>query len=87
MKRLDDFASDWAAVWAQYEADEGGWSDYFRLLEDLKRDLTTIGGASVQLKNRLSLYLVLDHIVLMNLFADPPAVEARIANQNRRLAS
>ena len=88
LKRLDDFAADWAAVWAQYEADEAGWPDYLRLLEELKRDLSRIGGASVQLKNRLSLYLVLDHMVLLNLFADPAAVDAKAAGEaKRRLAS
>jgi hypothetical protein len=84
LKRLDDFASDWAALWAQYEADEAGWTDYVRLQEALKRDLSTIGGASVQLKNRLSLYLVLDQMVLLNLFGDPAAVEAKVAGETRR---
>ena len=74
MKRLDDFASDWAAVWAQHAADAWGWPAYLQLLEQLKRDLTTIGGSAVQLRNKLRLYLVLDHLVLTNLFADPEAV-------------
>ena len=48
----------------------------------------TIGGGSVQLRNRLSLYLVLDHMVLLNLFGDPAAVEAGAAGAaKRRLAS
>jgi hypothetical protein len=87
LRRLDDFASDWAALWAQFETDEAGWPDYVRLLEGLKRDLTTIGGGSVQLKNRLSLYLVLDHMVLLNLFGDPDAVQAKAAGEKQRLAS
>jgi hypothetical protein len=87
LKRLDDFASDWAAVWAEHETDEGGWSDYVGLLDGLKLDLTTIGGGSVQLKNRLSLYLVLDHMVLMNLFGDPEEVQAKAVGEKRRLAS
>ncbi len=86
LKRLDDFASDWAAVWAQHEAAEAGWPDYLALLDRLKVDLTTIGGASVQLKNQLSLYLVLDHLVLTNLFSDSAAVQAK-AGEQRRLAS
>lgn len=86
LKRLDDFASDWAAVWAQYETGEQGWPDYLRLFEDLKSDLVKIGGGSVQLKNRLSLYIVLDHMVLMNLFGDAEAVQAKTASA-KRLAS
>ena len=88
IKRLDDFAADWAAVWARYEADEAGWPDYLELLEALKHDLTTIGGAQIQLRNKLRLYLVLDHMVLLNLFGDPAAVAAKAAQKPRqRLAS
>lgn len=88
LKRLDNFVSDWAAVWAQYEAQEDGWPDYVHLLDDLKQDLGTIGASTVQLKNRLSFYLVLDHMVLLNLFGDPAAVEARVAGEGqRRVAS
>jgi hypothetical protein len=88
LKRLDDFASDWAAVWAQHEESEAGWSEYLALLEGLKRDLMTVGGASVQLRNKLSLYLVLDHMVLLNLFADAAAVSAKASSQReQRLAS
>ena len=88
LKRLDDFAADWAAVWAQYEADEAGWRAYLGLLDGLKRDLMAIGGSSVQLKNRLPLYQVLDHMVLLNLFADPAGVASTVAGRSdRRLAS
>jgi aspartyl/asparaginyl beta-hydroxylase len=87
LKRLDDFAADWAAVWAQFEAEEAGWPDYLRLLNGLKADLMTIGGAPVQLRNRLSLYQVLDHMVLLNLFADAQAVASKAAREPQRLAS
>ena len=87
LKRLDDFSSDWAAVWAQHEADEGGWPNYVSLLHDLKRDLSRIGGAAIQLKNRLSLYLVLDHMVLLSLFGDPAEVAKAAEHPQRRLAS
>ena len=87
LKRLDDFASDWAAVWAQFEAGEAGWPGYLRLLNELKADLMAIGGAPVQLRNRLSLYQVLDHMVLLNLFADAQAVAAKAAREPQRLAS
>jgi hypothetical protein len=87
LKRLDDFASDWAAVWAQYEADGTAWPEYLKVLDGLKSDLVSIGGSTVQLRNRLSLYLVLDHMVLTNLFADPAAVAASVESGQRRLAS
>jgi hypothetical protein len=78
LKRLDDFVSDWAAVWAQYETGDEGWPDYLRLLDGLKTDLSSSGGAAIPLKNGLRFFLVLDHMVLLNLFADPDAVTAKV---------
>lgn len=83
LKRLDDFASDWAAVWVQHEADESGWAAYVTLYDALRRDLSKLGGTAVQLKNRLSLYFVLDNLVLGNLFGDPASVQAKIGAQTR----
>jgi hypothetical protein len=90
LKRLDDFVSDWAAVWAQYETETEGWPQYFRLMEELKADLSASGGAAIQLKNGLRFFQVLDHMVLLSLFADPDAVMAKAAaatNVQRRAAS
>jgi len=77
LKRLDDFASDWAAVWVEHETSDDGWPEYLRLLDELKADLSTSGGAAIQLKNRLRFFLVLDNMVLQSLFADPLAVAAK----------
>jgi len=79
LKRLDDFASDWAAAWVEHEAGEDGWPEYLRLLDDLKADLSRSGGAAIQLRNSLRFLLVLDHMVLLHLFADPDAVTAKAA--------
>jgi hypothetical protein len=90
LKRLDDFAADWAAAWAQYESDEEGWPEYLALLEELKADLSKSGGGAIQLRNSLRLFLVLDHMVLGNLFGDPQAVAAKAAasgDARRKLAS
>jgi hypothetical protein len=78
LKRLDDFVSDWAAVWAQYEAEEQGWPEYLHLLDGLKADLGASGGAALQLKNSLRFFLVLDHMLLLNLFADADIVAAKV---------
>jgi hypothetical protein len=77
LKRLDDFASDWVAAWVEHETSEDGWPEYLRLLDGLKADLSRSGGAAIQLKNSLSFFLVLDHMVLLNLFTDPDAVVAK----------
>ena len=89
LKRLDDFAADWGAVWAEFETDEEGWPQYLRLLEQLKGDLGASGGAVIQLKNNLRFFQVLDHMVLLSLFADPEAVAAKAAAEatRRKLAS
>lgn len=89
LKRVDAFIEDWAAVWAQYQADEAGWDDYLRLRQSLMDDLTALRGTSVLLKNTLPLYLGLDHMVLQNLFGDAAAAAAKAAGQaeQQRLAS
>jgi hypothetical protein len=89
LKRLDHFADDWASVWARFETDEAGRPDYVELLTALKRDLATLGGSGIVLKNQWPLYTVLDQMVLMNLFADPTTVMTRASSTRtpERLAS
>lgn len=79
LQQLDNFAADSAAVWAEYETNEEGWPQYLRLLEQLKADLGASGGAVIQLRNNLKFFQVLDHMVLLSLFADPEAVAAKAA--------
>lgn len=67
MARLDEFAEDWASTWAAFGAEQDGMPTYVELIEALKSDLTAIGGGGIELKNRLQLYLALDHMVLLNL--------------------
>jgi hypothetical protein len=79
LKRLDEFAEGWGAVWAQHETAPAGWPAYVHLLEGIKQDLNAMGASAIQLKNKLRLPFVLDNLVLMNLFADPAAVAATAA--------
>ncbi len=89
LERLDRFAEDWGAVWAQFETREAGWSDYLALVTVLWSDLGALGGIEMRLKNEWRFYVVFDQMVLMNLFADPAAVAARAnaRTAERRLAS
>ena len=89
LQRLDRFAEDWGAVWAQFETDEAGWSDYLILVTALKGDLGVLGGTEIRLKNEWRFYVVLDQMVLMNLFADPATIASRASSgsHERRLAS
>ena len=73
--RLERFIDDWAVAWTQFGTDEAGLPDYLRILEELKRDLGTLGGADILLRNGLQLYLAFDHVVLVNLLDQPIAEE------------
>lgn len=73
MKRLDDFADDWAAAWAQFGTGVDGVPTYVSLLDAVKFDLDKTGGSDIVLKNRLSLFVALDDIVFLNLIG-PEAV-------------
>jgi hypothetical protein len=84
LKRLDNFAADWGAAWAQYAIHETGWPEYLRLVEDLKADLSKSGGAAIRLRNSLPFFLVFDQMVLQSLFADPLAVAASATHTSAR---
>lgn len=84
LEKLDRFAEDWGAVWAQFEADEAGWPEYLALVNGLKRDLAGLGGSEIRLNNEWRFYVVLDQMVLMNLFADPAVAIAHAARAAER---
>lgn len=65
MRRIERFADDWAAVWTQFETHAAGWPSYEQLLSAVKRDLVALGAPALQLRNKLPLLQVLDHIVLV----------------------
>jgi hypothetical protein len=75
--RLDDFAEDWAAAWAQFGADGSGFESYLALLESIKADLASAGGSDILLNNRLPMYVALDDIVFLNLLAEAGDAGAR----------
>ena len=69
--RLDDFAADWAAAWAQYGEDDAGLPVYRRLIEETKDDLTALGGGRLLLNNKLHLYLALENLVFVSALDQP----------------
>lgn len=75
--RLDAFAEDWAAAWAQFGADGSGFESYLPLLEAVKADLGSAGGSEILLNNRLPMYVALDDIVFLNLLAEVGDAGAR----------
>ena len=86
--RLDRFMDDWTVAWAQFGTDDAGWPAYTELLEAVKRDLASLRGGGILLKNQLQLYLALDHMVLTNVLDENvPDETAEGTPLERRLAS
>jgi hypothetical protein len=89
LRRLDRFVDSWAAAWARFGADPEGLPAYQSLIAVAKRDLVSLGGARLLLKNELQLLLVLDQLVFQMAMA-PPAEPLRAAaapGAGQRLAS
>jgi hypothetical protein len=55
-RRLDRFAAGWAAAWAQHGDGAGGLGEYRCLIEGVQRDLDSLGGSKLKLRNKMSLY-------------------------------
>lgn len=79
LRRLDRFIYEWGALWAEYGERTEGVPHYRRLLAATGRDLGTLGGGEVLLKNELPLYHVLGRLVFEAAVAAPPAPSARAA--------
>jgi hypothetical protein len=71
MKRLGEFAEDWASAWAQYGAEDDGLPTYVRLIEGVRSDLSRSGGSEILLRNRIQLFSALDDIVFLNAIKVP----------------
>lgn len=77
LSRLEEFAEDWAAAWARFGAADDGLETYADLLETVKADLGASGGGEILLRNRLPLFLALDHMVFLNLLTGDAAEMAK----------
>lgn len=78
LRRLGLFMDDWAVAWAQFETDDAGRQTYVGLIDEVKADLTAIGGGRLILNNHLHLFLALENLVFLaaidDLETDAPAV-------------
>jgi quercetin dioxygenase-like cupin family protein len=70
-RRLEKFASGWAAAWAQFGPSEEGLVGYARLVASARSDLQAMGIAELKLRNKVPFELALGELV----FA--PALPAR----------
>lgn len=82
MLTLDRFIDAWAAAWARFGEDEQGRPAYAQLLQQLRKHLQALRGDHLTLRNELSLYGVLDQMVLQMALAPPQPVST-----GQRLAS
>lgn len=90
LRRIDKFVDAWAAAWARFGAGNEGVATYGHLIGSLRRDLNALGGARLNLRNELALYMVLDQLVLQMALAPREAEPFRAAAVEvgeRRLAS
>ncbi|MEO8547915.1 MAG: sulfotransferase [Sphingomicrobium sp.] len=70
LERVEQFIDSWAATWARFGTDDDGRSNYSQLLQELRRDLTSLGGEQLLLRNELPLFLVLEQLILQMALAE-----------------
>lgn len=88
LKRIDKFVDSWAAAWARFGTADEGVPAYRQLLGSAQRDLNALGGARLNLRNELALYLLLDQLIFQMALAPPRAEAFRTVEVGeRRLAS
>ena len=63
-KRIERFIDEWAALWAQFGADEGATGAYGPLLAAARHDLLNLGADKVPLTNGISLQHIFDRLIV-----------------------
>lgn len=64
MKRIGRFTDDWAALWAQFGADESASERYGQLLLSARRDLMGLGANEIPLTNGIPLQHIFDRLIV-----------------------
>ncbi len=63
-KRIGRFIEDWAALWAQFGADERAVGQYGQLLMGVRRDLVGEGSEEIRLTNEVVLQHIFDRLII-----------------------
>lgn len=83
--RLDRLMMGWEAGWSRFETDDAGIPVYAELIDSARRDLDSIGGHAIIMRNGQELYQVLQKFVFKNLIlatdTQIPALVPRQAGQ------
>lgn len=85
--RLERFAEEWAALWAQYGANFSAAPAYRRLLKECRPDVIAIAGEEMMLKNDSFMHTVLDALVFGPALAPALGANATASAPRQRLAS
>ena len=87
-KRLAKFVDAWIAAWARFGTDEQGLPTYRRLMGKARQDLHALGGNHLMLRNKLTMYEMLDQLIFVvaaplreaDLHGSATAAEQRLAS-------
>jgi len=63
-KRIDRFIEDWAALWAQFGADERAVPSYGQLLMAVRRDIAAEGAEQIRLRNEVLMQHIFDRLIV-----------------------
>ena len=86
--RIDRFADDWAAIWAQFGPSWHGIPHYRRLLAECRADVLTQANQDLALTNEATLVNVLESLIFIPALAPmPPSGNVVASVPRQRLAS
>ena len=87
--QVERFIDAWAAAWAHFGTDDRGLPTYSQLVQQIRDDLTNLGGDRITLRNRWPLYHMLDQLIFsMSLQrpAEQPLVAGSLADAGQQSA-
>jgi hypothetical protein len=73
LDRVEQFVSDWTAVWARFGDSDDGLPVYSQLLQQMRADAAALGGDHLQLPNELILGRVLEELIFAMAIGRPAA--------------
>lgn len=86
-ERLNRFAEDWAAIWAQFGPSVHGIPDYRRTLGEARRALIPLAGQEMKSTNGDFLGNVLESLIFAAALAPPTPDGAIVSSQTRQRAA
>jgi hypothetical protein len=72
LERMEQFVDAWAAAWAEYGTDQTGRPTYARLVEEVRRDVVSLGSKERTLNNDWPLNAMFESLIFQMALAPPP---------------